>query len=151
MRILRDPVVVVTAVVVVVGVVVALLWGVRASDGVDTDPSGEQAVALDDVTDVSELVGRTVVADRAQVISVPDDEGFWISTAGEPAWVQIAAAGESPVRVDAGDEVGFTGAVVRHDADFADRDGMSTADAAQLAEAGAHIEVQAGDLVVNDD
>lgn len=147
-NLLRDPVVLVTVAVVVVGVVIALVWAARSSEGTDTDPASEQAVTLDDVTELREVVGRTVVAEQADVLDVPADEGLWIATAGEPAWVELSTAGESLVRVEDGDRVRFTGEVVAHDADFADRANLSTSDAADLAAAGAHIEVDPEDLVV---
>lgn len=151
-NLLRDPVVLVTAAVVVVAVVIALVWATRSSGTGDGEPDREvgQDRTLEDVTELRELVGETVEADRAEVVGVPADEGFWVGTGDEPAWVELSTLGESRMQVDVGDRVSFTGEVVAHDADFADRDDLSTDDAAELAAAGAHVEVDPDDILVED-
>ena len=147
-NLLRDPVVLVAAAVVVVAVVIALVWATRGSAASETEPEVGQAIALEDVTDLSAVVGETVVADRAEVLGVPADEGFWVDTGDEPAWVELPTWGESQVQIDAGDRVSFTGEVRAHDPDFADRADLSPSDAAELGAAGAHIEVDPDGLQV---
>lgn len=147
-RIWRDPVVVIGAVVVLA----ALLFGLVYTAGwPDAEPSaGEQGsgevLALDDVDDLSDVVGQRVAADDAEVQGVPADEGFWVSTGGERAWVQLTTAGESPFAVRAGQHVSFSGQVVAHGPDFAQRPEFSAADADELVDAGAHVEVDVGDV-----
>jgi len=152
---LRDRIVQVCLAVVVVGLLIAVIWSATASErgeGVvdttvtPTPTSGLQAVALGDVDDLADMVGRRVVADDTVVISVPGDEGFWVATGGDDAWVQLVTAGESPFTVESGDRVSFTGDVVAHGADFAERPEFSENDARKLTDARAHIEVKVGDL-----
>jgi hypothetical protein len=152
---LRDRIVQVCLAVVVLGLLVAVIWSTVASErgeGVEdtsatpTPTRDLQAVALGDVDDLADMVGRRVAADDAVVISVPGDEGFWVATGGDDAWVQLVTAGESPFTVESGDRVSFTGDVVAHGADFADRPEFSEADARKLIDARAHIEVPVGDV-----
>jgi hypothetical protein len=153
---LRDRIVQVCLAVVVLGLLIAVIWSTGASErgeGVEdtattppTPTSDLQAVALTDVDDLADMVGRRVVADDAVVISVPGDEGFWVATGGDDAWVQLVTAGESPFTVESGDRVSFTGDVVAHGADFAERPEFSENDARKLTDARAHIEVKVGDL-----
>jgi hypothetical protein len=156
-RFLKDRIVQVCIAVVVVGLLIAVIWSTSAStpsDRVDdtttaatpTPTSELDAVALDSVDDIADMIGRRVVADNAVVISVPGDEGFWVATGGKDAWVQLLTAGESPFTVEPGDRVSFTGDVVAHGADFADRPEFSESDARELIDAHAHIEAKVGDV-----
>lgn len=144
MRILRDPIVVIGLVVALVAIVIGLV--LTAGDPAAPERAGDGAVALEDVDDLGEVVGRQVAADRAEVASVPADEGFWISTGGRRAWVQLTTAGESAFDVEAGQLASFTGQVVAHGPDFAERPEFSSADAEELVDAGAHVEVAVGDI-----
>lgn len=139
--------------VVLVALLVAVIWSLLSPDGPTDDrdaapstatSSAQPAIALADVEDLDKAVGRRVVAERAEVQSVPGDEGFWVATGGEAAWVQLTTAGESPYTVEAGDRVSFTGEVVAHGADFAERPEFSGVDAQRLVDTGAHIEVPVG-------
>jgi hypothetical protein len=177
-RFLRDPIVVISGVVVLVGLLVALVWSARTPDSAaeeaddretvvvspsaepvtdaddtdDTDTDTDTAGALDlqDVSDLSDVVGRTVVAEATDVQGVPGDEGFWVDAGGESAWVQLSTAGESPYEIRGGQRVSFVGRVVAHGPDFAERPEFSDVDAEALGEAGAHIEVESRDLTVVD-
>jgi hypothetical protein len=169
-RLLRDPIVLITGLVVVVGVLVALVWSATASDTeppdglrVGSEPvdgpvdgpvdalGDADVVRLVDVTDLSSVAGRRVVVDRAQVLGVPADEGFWISAGdGDRVWVQLTTAGESPFTVRPDQRVSFTGEVVEHDADFVQRPEFAEADADALVNAGAHLEVPVGDIALTD-
>jgi hypothetical protein len=121
------------------------------ADSDDSDDSGSTGpLDLQEVDDLSEVVGRTVVAEETDVQGVPGDEGFWVDTGGESAWVQLSTAGESPYEVRGGQRVSFTGEVVAHDADFAQRPEFEDTDAEALVEAGAHIEVDIADLTIVD-
>jgi hypothetical protein len=140
----RDPVVVGGLLVALA----ALVIGIVLSTG--GDESGtvvrEEIVGLEDVDDLRAAAGRLVAADGVEVEGVPADEGFWVSADGRRVWVQITTAGESPLVVERGDRVTFTGEVALHEPDFANRREFSAADAEELVEAGAHIEVDVADL-----
>jgi len=102
--------------------------------------------------DLTGFVGRTVTAQRATVESVPADEGFWVGSGTDRIWVQLVAQpGESPFTVRAGELVTFNGQMVAHDDTFGTQLGLAGADAAQLAREGAHIEVVAAGLGLDDD
>jgi hypothetical protein len=156
MRFLRDRVVQVCLAVAVVGLLVAVVWSAltpERPDGADVDdvlrtPAAAGTLDLADVGDLSDVVGQRVSATALEVHSVPADEGFWVDTSGEDAWVQLKTAGESPMQVEAGQRVSFVGTVVAHDADFAERPEFSGLDAAQLVDAGAHVEVDIDDIEI---
>jgi hypothetical protein len=161
---LRDPIVLVSGVVLVVGLLIAVLWGIATPDSPaeaaddrrtevvappgDGASTGAQALDLQDVSDLSEVVGSTVVADPTDVQGVPGDEGFWVDAGGESAWVQLETAGESPYEIRVGQRVRFVGRVVAHGSDFAQQPEFSAVDAEALVEAGAHIEVDIADLTI---
>jgi hypothetical protein len=146
----------VSAAVVVVALLIAVIWsataaergeGVREDGAAPASGTGQQQVVdLADVDQLSDLVGQRVSATDAVVVSVPGDEGFWVATGGEDAWVQLVTAGESPFTVESGNRVSFTGDVVAHGADFAERPEFSELDARRLVDAGAHVEVPVGDV-----
>jgi hypothetical protein len=171
-RFLRDPIVLVTGAVVAVGLLVALLWSANTPESAqdladdretvvvtapaepvtdDPDPDTDSgALDIQDVSDLSDVVGSTVVAEATDVQGVPGDEGFWVDAGGESAWVQLSTAGESPYEIRGGQRVSFAGRVVAHDPDFAQRPEFSDVDAEALIEAGAHIEVDIDDLRIVD-
>ncbi len=126
---------------------IAVVLGVGADQADQARPvADEQVVDLEGVDDLGALDGRRVAADGVRVDSVPADEGFWISVGGRRVWVLVTTAWESPFVVEPGDRATFTGQVVSHGPDFADRPEFSSADAEDLVEAGAHIEVDVDDL-----
>lgn len=145
----RDRVLLLCGAVAVVAIVVGLLASLAAPSapaGPTHPGEAAPAVALDDVEDVRDHVGSTVVADGVEVEDVPADEGFWVETAGDRAWVQVDTAGESPFVVEPGRRISFTGQVVAHDPDFARQPEFPAADADELADAGAHVEVDVADV-----
>ena len=153
MRFMRDPIVRVTLAVAAALLLIAVVWAALTPETPDADdddvaraPVAAGTVDLDDVEDLSDHIGQQVSATDAEVHSVPADEGFWVDTPGEDAWVQLKTAGESPFTVQAGQRVSFVGRVVAHEADFAERPEFSGLDAAQLVDAGAHIEVDIDDI-----
>jgi len=160
----RDPIVLGSGAVVLVGLLVAIVWGLSdpgaGRDEVEdretvvvTPPDADATGAtldLQDVGDLSDVVGSRVVAEATDVQAVPGDEGFWVDSGGEPAWVQLSTAGESPYEIRVGQRVRFVGEVVEHGADFAEQPEFSDVDAEALVEAGAHIEVDIADLTVVD-
>lgn len=101
----------------------------------DLDPGGSFAG----------YVGQRVRVDRALVLSVAADEGFWVGV--DPAhrvWVQMQTTTESRQQIRAGQHVSFTGTMVANVPSFAARAGISPAEgAAQLTEQAAHIAVPA--------
>ncbi|MCO1660410.1 hypothetical protein [Pseudonocardia humida] len=170
-RYLRDPIVLVSGAVVAIGLLIALLWGASTPDSAresaedretvvvtappepaDRDAADDPAGPLDlqEVSDLSDVVGRSVVAEATDVQGVPGDEGFWVDAGGESAWVQLSTAGESPYEIRGGQRVRFVGEVVAHGPDFAQRPEFSEVDAEALVEAGAHIEVDIADLTIVD-
>lgn len=95
------------------------------------------------------LVDQPATGTRAEVLSVPADEGFWVGTSDEErVWVQLTGeAGESPYQVKEGDSVDFEGTVVAHDETFAEEVGVDAAEGAeQLNAQGAHLEVVKSDV-----
>ncbi|MBW0122949.1 hypothetical protein, partial [Pseudonocardia oceani] len=127
---------------------VAVLVGLVGTLGADPSPApaAGEAVELADVDDLRDIVGGQVSAQDAEVESVPADEGFWVSGGGDRVWVQIGTAGESPIVVEAGDRVGFTGTVVAHGPDFVLGPEFPEQDAEEIVAAGAHVEVDADDV-----
>lgn len=150
---LRGNVGLVVPLVVAVGaLVVAVVLSVTAEEA--PPASGEQVVALEDVDDLDDLaaiVGRRVEAHGVRVLSVPADEGFWVDGGSGRVWIQITTAWESRAVVQPGDRAAFTGRVVSHGPNFADRPEFSSSEAEALVDAGAHIEVDINDLRVDMD
>jgi hypothetical protein len=153
MRLLRDPIAA-TCLLLAVGVFVfAVVWSVGTDEARrvgeearPVGPVGEEVIALEEVGDLAALDGRVVAADGARVQSMPADEAFWVSAGSRRVWVRITTAWESPFVVEPGDRVSFTGEVVGHAPDYADRPGFSPSDAEALEEAGGHIEVDVRNL-----
>ena len=151
----RDPVVLLCAAVAVIAALVGILWSCSSSSG-STGSSGstagegtsEPAVALSEVDDLREHVGDRVVADGVEVDAVPADEGFWVDAGGDRVWVQVDTAGESPFAVQEGQRLDLTGTVVAHGTDFVQQPDFPAADAEELADAGAHVEVDVADVRV---
>jgi hypothetical protein len=98
--------------------------------------------------ELTELVGQTVTARGATVLSVPADEGFWVGTNDtDRVWVRLSGLDESGYVVTQGDRVDFTGTFQAHDATFAAEVGVDPAEGAdQLNQQGAHVEVAKSDL-----
>ncbi|MCZ2815253.1 hypothetical protein [Modestobacter sp. VKM Ac-2984] len=97
---------------------------------------------------LAELPDDPAVATLVPVLAVPADEGFWIGNEQARIWVQLVAPGESPVNVNPGDLVSFTGEVVPNADGFVE--GLSLPDdmATALNDLGYHVEVPAGDVTV---
>jgi RNA polymerase sigma factor (sigma-70 family) len=120
------------------------------SPTIDSPLTGSAGPVLPVADRLADLAGQRVQARGVRVLAVPADEGFWVGERrGRRVWVQLRTRRESPVGVRAGQRLTFTAVVVRNDAGFVRRTGVSDADgAAELARQGAHLEVAAGDLVV---
>ncbi len=147
----RDRLLPVLGVAAAVAILAGLVGSLLAPSSTGSDDGGDggaavESVALRDVDDLRDHVGQQVVVDGAEVESVPADEGFWVDAGGDRVWVQVDTAGESPYTVTDGQRVAFSGLVVAHDADFARRPDFPAADAEELTEAGAHVEVDVSDL-----
>lgn len=140
----RDRVFVVSLVVAAVAVLVGLV----STYGADPAPAAGagEVVDLADVDDLRDVVGAQVSARDVEVEGVPADEGFWVSGGGDRVWVQIGTAGESPFVVEPGDRVSFTGTVVAHGPDVVLGPEFPEEDAEEVVAAGAHVEVDAGDV-----
>jgi len=143
----RRDAVLVGSVLLAAGVFVfALVQTLGSDEAVEPATDGREVVALNDADDLPGLIGQRVHADDVEVESVPADEGFWMDAGAGRVWVQLETAGESAVTIVAGDRVSFTGEVVAHGRDFADRPEFPQDDAEALADAGAHVEVAVADL-----
>lgn len=95
---------------------------------------------------LSALRGTAVSGCRVRVLSVPTDEGFWVGRDRNTAvWVQLSGYGESPVDVDVGGLVSFTGRVVPQSPAFARKVGLRSGVA--LRREASHIAVE-GDVEV---
>ena len=82
------------------------------------------------------------------VLEVPADEGFWLAAPdGQPVWIHLDGANESPQQVTVGDIVALSG-TVRANTPNLDNTGASPDQADQLRIRGAHIEVAYTDLTV---
>ncbi|MDQ3216438.1 MAG: sigma-70 family RNA polymerase sigma factor [Actinomycetota bacterium] len=87
-------------------------------------------------------VGKRVKAHGVTVESVPSDEGFWIGSNEARVFVRFMIPGrrESPVRIESGKRVTFTGTLRRHQPGFARRHGVTEAEgAAELRRSPQHI------------
>lgn len=94
--------------------------------------------------DLDQLTGKRAVANGARVLTVPADEGFWLSTGGsDRVWVQLTGLPpESPYTVLPGDWVSFTGRIAPNGSGFARRVGVTRAEgAAALTEDREHVNV----------
>jgi hypothetical protein len=148
----RDPIVLLCAAVAVVAAVVGIFWSLSGSSDSSGSTAGEgtsePAVELSEVDDLREHVGDRVVANGVEVDAVPADEGFWVDAGGDRVWVQVDTAGESPFAVQEGQRLDLTGTVVAHGTDFVQQPDFPAADAEELADAGAHVEVDVADVRV---
>lgn len=108
----------------------------------------DAVAAADPAAALEPLVAEPVVATLVPVLAVPADEGFWIGTEAERVWVQLVDPGESPVDVDPGDLVSFTGELAANADGFVDQLGLPEDQAAALTELGYHIEVPADDITM---
>ena len=103
-------------------------------------------------TDLASMNDDRVSARAVRVSTVPANEGFWIGTTTQSrVWVQILTGGkESPVHIQAGDTVSFTGTIHTQGPHFARQVGVNRAeDAALLSRENAHIDVTSKDLHVD--
>ena len=83
------------------------------------------------------------------VESVPSDEGFWIGSKDARVFVRliIPVREESPVRIEAGERVTFTGTLRRHEPGFARRQGVTKMEGAgELRRSPQHIVVSLSEL-----
>jgi RNA polymerase sigma factor (sigma-70 family) len=94
-------------------------------------------------------VGKRVRAHAMIVESVPSDEGFWIGSKGARVFVRLAMHGprESPIRIEAGERVTFTGTLKRHRSGFARHHGVAEVEGAgELRRSPQHIVVSLSEL-----
>jgi RNA polymerase sigma factor (sigma-70 family) len=122
------------------------------SPTIDSPLTGPAGPVLPVAGRLADLAGQRVQARGVRVLAVPADEGFWVGDSeGRRVWVQLRTGQgrESRVGVRRGQRLTFTALVVRNDAGFLGRAGVSQADgAAELARQGAHLEVAAADITV---
>jgi hypothetical protein len=88
-------------------------------------------------------------ATSAPVESVVSDEGFWVGTSAEDRiFVRLVTGGaESPVQVEAGRPISFSGTVTTNPPDVETAFGVTAAEgAALLTQQGHHIEVPVAEL-----
>lgn len=95
-------------------------------------------------TEMAGATGQTVEARSVPVLAVPVDEGFWIEADdGGRIWVQLVGrSDESPIEIEAGAPVTFTGRVVGHGSPFAGSVGLAPEQGAdELTTQAHHLEV----------
>jgi hypothetical protein len=89
------------------------------------------------------VAGRTAVASGAHVEAVPADEGFWVGTSGARVWVQFSGSGESPLHIEVGQVLDFTGQVTANPPHFPSQVGLtSDAGGPELERVGYHLTVE---------
>jgi RNA polymerase sigma factor (sigma-70 family) len=93
------------------------------------------------------LAGRVVTASGATVVDTPTRNGFWIGTSPARVWVELVGPLRA-LRVQAGDRVWFTGAVVGDSPSYPALTGLTGASAALLARQGAHLAVSTTSISV---
>jgi RNA polymerase sigma factor (sigma-70 family) len=119
-----------------------------------TTPSGRVSTAEGPVPASAEglagAVDQQVDAGAVPVVEVPADEGFWIAADdGGRLWVQLVGAAESPVDVDPGATVSFTGRIAAHGPTYATDVGLPPGPSAdELGRQGHHLEVAADSIRV---
>ncbi len=86
------------------------------------------------------LIGRTVSASGAAVVDAVTRNGFWIGSRRARVWVELVGPLRA-LRVEAGDRVWFTGAVVGNAPSYPALAGATGGDAALLARQGAYLAV----------
>lgn len=113
---------------------------------VRTDPDGEPLASS--AAGLRAATGRGVTGDSVRVLEVPADEGFWIAADdGGAIWVQLVdTGGESPIRIQQGDAVTFTGSVQPHDAGLVISSGSTGAAAERLTTQGHHLQVMTSEI-----
>ncbi|MCZ2821229.1 hypothetical protein O2V63_12870 [Modestobacter sp. VKM Ac-2977] len=97
---------------------------------------------------LAELPDDPAVATEVPVLAVPTDEGFWIGTEAARIWVQLTAPGESPMNVNPGDRVSFTGEIVPNADGFVEGLSLPADQAAALTDLGYHVDVPAGEITI---
>lgn len=97
---------------------------------------------------LAELPDDPAVATLVPVLAVPTDEGFWIGNEQARIWVQLVEPGESPVNVDPGDLVSFTGEIVPNADGFVEGLSLPADMATALTDLGYHVEVPADEVTV---
>ncbi|MCZ2821235.1 hypothetical protein O2V63_12900 [Modestobacter sp. VKM Ac-2977] len=105
-------------------------------------------IAADPQAALAGLADEPAVATEVPVFAVPTDEGFWIGTEEVRIWVQLTAPGESPVNVEPGDRVSFTGEVVPNADGFVEGLSLPADQAAALTDLGYHVDVPAGAITI---
>jgi hypothetical protein len=112
-----------------------------------TQPSGSAADAPLTANGQA-LLPVPAEATSVMVESVVSDEGFWVGeNARERVFVRLRTGGaESPVQIEPGRMVSFTGAVTENPPDVSTFGVDADEGAAQLTEQGQHIEVALGDI-----
>lgn len=118
---------------------------VGCDDIVPTGPTGSLSasdVQIENVSQMTQLVGQEVAAQGVRVDHVAADEGFWVDLVGGRIWVQLIGPGESPYTVRDGNIVSFRGRIVSHGPSFPAPLGMcSQQDYDDLSAQPTHIEV----------
>jgi RNA polymerase sigma factor (sigma-70 family) len=86
------------------------------------------------------LAGRPVTASGATVVDTVTKNGFWIGTSRARVWVELVGPLRA-LRIQAGDQVWFSGVVVSDSSSYPALDGVTGDSAALLARQGAHLAV----------
>ena len=108
------------------------------------------AAAPDAAAQFEQLVDQQVTATAVPVVDVVTDEGFLVGPSDAPVFVRSSAPGESPVDVDAGDTVTFTGTVAPIPPGYVEQARLAPEVADQLQQLDYHVQVPSPqDITVN--
>ncbi len=113
--------------------------------------SGNALLPLPPTGSLRNFSGQRVVVSNMPVQFIASHPGFWIGTGSQRIYVHIADPAHIRVPVRVGYHVSFTALLTANPPGFADRDGVTLDEgAAVLTKAGAHLVVQAADLLLTD-
>lgn len=107
------------------------------------------AAAPDAAARFEQLVDQQVTAAEVPVVDVVTDEGFLVGSPDALVFVRLTAPGESPLDVDPGQTMTFTGTVAPIPPDYVEQAQLTPEVADQLQQLGYHVQVDPQDLTVD--
>ncbi|TFV63133.1 hypothetical protein E4P41_05440 [Geodermatophilus sp. DF01-2] len=107
------------------------------------------AAAPDAAAQFEQLVDQEVTATAVPVVEVVTDEGFLVGSPEAPVFVRLTAPGESPLDVDPGQTVTFTGTVAPIPPGYVEQAQLTPEVADLLQQLGYHVQVDPQNLTVD--